>query len=87
MVIVSQLKINKMFTVEIRINGTLINHIYGHNEGDSTKPGEDSYRYELYEVETRKVTNGTVTHARRNGINALIRDILTDSEKMKGKGN
>jgi hypothetical protein len=73
-----------MFTVEIRINGSLINHIYGHNEGPSrTKNGEDAYRYELYEVESRKMTNGTVSHNRGNGINALVVAILTDSAKNR----
>lgn len=76
-----------MFTVEIKINGTLINHIYGHNEGPAKggKFQEDKYRYELYQVETKGVRNGTVTHYRPDGINALVVAILQDAETKKGK--
>lgn len=71
-----------MFTVEIKINGALISHIYGHNEGDVT-PGECKYRYEYYETETRKVVNGNVRHKRNKGIRNLINSILTDVDKKK----
>ena len=67
-----------MFTVEIKINGSLINHIYGHNEGSSPDGRGDQYRYELYEVETRAVKNGRVTHKRSDGINKLVAAILLD---------
>jgi hypothetical protein len=68
-----------MFTVEIKINGTLINHIYGRNEGPSHDGLGDQYRYELYEVETRQVNNGRVTHKRSDGINKLVAAILLDA--------
>lgn len=76
-----------MFTVEVRINGSLISHIYGHNEGPSPtgKFQEDVYTYELYEVESRNVRNGQVTHYRPNGINALIGMILSDVDKREPK--
>ena len=70
-----------MFTVEIKINGSLIGHIYGHNEGHTDKG--DRYRYEYYETETRKIVNGEVTHPRRNGIRPLITAILSDVEHTK----
>jgi len=65
-----------MFTVEIKINGALISHIYGHNQGDSPKGCK--YRYEYYETETRKIVNGTVIHARQKGIRELVNAILSD---------
>jgi len=68
-----------MFTVEIKINGSLISHIYGHNEGDTANGCK--YRYEFYEVETRKVTNGFVVHPRQDGITELIKIILKDAKK------
>jgi len=74
-----------MFTVEIKINGSLINHIYGHNEGPSSVRGNDAYRYELYEVETRSIRNGNVNHDRKDGINALVAKILQDADTKKGK--
>ena len=67
-----------MFTVEIKINGSLINHIYGHNEGPAPVGLGDQYRYELYEVEKRDVKNGRVTHKRSDGINKLVAAILLD---------
>lgn len=73
-----------MFTVEIRINGSLINHIYGHNEGPSStgKYQEDLYSYELYEVDSRNVRNGQVAHYRPDGINSLLVKILNNAEQQ-----
>ena len=75
-----------MFTVELKINGTLIAHVYGHNEGFDEKTGDYKYRYEYYEVESRKVTNGIITHDRKKGLNALVSSILTHAEKEKVSG-
>ena len=65
-----------MFTFEIRINGSLIAHIYGHNEGST--PKGDRYRYEYYETESRKLVTGEVTHRRERGIRPLVAAILND---------
>ncbi len=68
-----------MFTVEIRINGSLISHIYGQNRGMT---GElTNYAYEYYEPETRNLKKGTVQHDRDAGITPLITKILNDLEK------
>ena len=67
-----------MFTFEIKINGALIGHIYGHNEGST--PRGDRYTYEYYEVEKRKVVNGEVIHRRELGIRPLLIAILSDIE-------
>jgi len=69
-----------MFTMEIRINGTMIAHIYGRNTGE-TKDGAHEYVYELYETETRGVVNGTVYHKRQEGIKKLVSAILADADK------
>lgn len=72
-----------MFTVEIRINGMLINHIYGRNMTAKVK-GQDCYKYELYETETQKIRTGEVHHNPKNGIRQLIAEILND---VKDKSN
>lgn len=72
-----------MFTVEIRINGSMIGHIYGHNEGDTADGCK--YRYEYYEPETRKLIKGNIEHKRSKGIRQLITQILNDIEKPEPK--
>ena len=67
-----------MFTFEIKINGSLIAHIYGHNEGRRNAEGETEYRYEYYETENPKLTVGTVHHDPQKGIRPLIVEILQD---------
>lgn len=67
-----------MFTFEIRINGSLIGHIYGHNESRTDDEGRDEYSYEYYETGTRKLIKGTVFHRRVEGIRPLVTKILTD---------
>jgi len=67
-----------MFTFEIKINGSLIAHIYGHNEGRYNEEGETEYRYEYYETERPKLTTGTVFHDTEKGIRPLIVEILQD---------
>ena len=69
-----------MFTIEIKINGSLVGHIYGHNEGHINAKGETLYRYEYYEVETRRVRPGTVRHVRKGGIRSLVVAILSSVE-------
>lgn len=75
-----------MFTIETRINGSLINHIYGHNEGRN-EDGSTRYRYEFYKVESNELKSGFVNHKRSDGINDLIVAILNDAkmEKQNGK--
>jgi len=70
-----------MFTVELKINGSMIGHIYGHNEGVRASDAEgDRYRYEYYRPETRRVHNGEITHVRSEGIEKLVALILMDVE-------
>lgn len=66
-----------MFTVEIKINGSLIAHVYGVNQ-TVLPTGLTRYGYEVYEVASRKVTTGTVEHLRLAGIVPLISTILDD---------
>jgi hypothetical protein len=69
-----------MFTVEIRINGSLIGHVYGRNKGDNND-GTSSYEYEYYEPEQRKVKKGKVDHRRMDGAVPLVVKILSDAVK------
>lgn len=70
-----------MFTFEIRINGSLIGHIYGHNEDQYDDEGRTEYSYEYYDVETRTQTKGTVFHHRKEGIRKLVKLILEDVDE------
>jgi hypothetical protein len=70
-----------MFTFEIRINGSLIGHIYGHNEARSDKEGRTEYSYEYYDVENRQTHKGTVFHRRNDGIRPLVTKILNDVDE------
>ena len=72
-----------MFTVEIKINGTMIVHIYGLNKCEITDTGETKYDYEIYEVSTRQVKSGSINHFRSKGVAPLVASILLDSEKEK----
>ena len=83
-----------MFTTEIRLNGTLIAHIYGRNvcscfgmNPTRTVPKKHfcKYAYEYYEVDTRKVRSGTVEHNREDKVRKLITAILNDVEKQEKK--
>ena len=66
-----------MFTIEIKINGAMIGHIYGHNEGlDPEGSGDTTYKWEYYRVESRKLEHGKVLHNRDCGIESLICKIL-----------
>lgn len=68
-----------MFTTEVRVNGTLVVFIYGHNEG-SYLPGLSRYKYELYQPETERVQTGEVAHKRSDGILRLVQKILLHVE-------
>jgi hypothetical protein len=66
-----------MFTVEIKINGSLIGHIYARNVKD-VGLDECEYAYEYYEPESRGLTKGKVRHRRKDGIRPLVGMILGD---------
>ena len=70
-----------MISVEIKINGSLIAHIYGHNEGTYNSKGETQYSYELYEVAKgdKALKYGTVDHKRDEGIFQLIKKICAEA--------
>ena len=71
-----------MFTIEIKINGSMIGHIYGRNIGytEDCGPNEHmmNYTYEYYEPETREIKSGRVKHERTDGARRLVQLILED---------
>jgi hypothetical protein len=74
-----------MFSVEIKINSTLISHIYGHNEGEVSS-GETKYVYRFYSPEEKPcLKEGYVLHFRNSGINKLIGKILDNVEEKNMK--
>ena len=71
-----------MFTTEIRVNGTLIGHVYGRNLME-TKDGKDHYTFEYYAPENPgEVVKGDVWHTRSDGIRKLLVKILQEVEKQ-----
>ena len=73
-----------MFTVEIRINGSLVSHIYGVNVTDSHPINNgkgDCYDCQVYDVEKRASRDVLVQHHRKHGINALVAKILKKAEQ------
>lgn len=72
-----------MFSVEIRINGEMISHIYGHNI-KHLKGDWFMYDYQFYSMDNdkKKFKQGTVKHRRnKDSINILIGKILSDVKK------
>lgn len=67
-----------MFTAEIRINGTLLTHIYGHNSGLTDAKRRHIYDVTCYSVETQKTATFQVNHERKLGINKLLSQILEE---------
>jgi len=71
-----------MFTVEIKVNGALIGHIYGQNLGVELD-GKTKYKYEYYEPGANKIVNGSVYCVREDGIRPLITTILNEIDNKK----
>lgn len=68
-----------MFVVEIRVNGNMIMHIYGRNTtGIKDQSLYNRYEYEIYEVSSKKITHGEVSHKQEDGIKALVATILRE---------
>ena len=71
-----------MFTVEMRINGTLIVHIYGHNERD-VDGYKSEYQYHAYSPEDGEIISGKVIHDRGEGLPYLVSQIIADARERK----
>lgn len=67
-----------MFTVEIKINGTLIKHLYGHNTGEIKDNGDNKYECHLYSCEKKNITSAVFSHNPDNGINELVAKCLKE---------
>ena len=72
-----------MFSVEIRVKGTLTHHIYGQNVGE-VDDNANLYNYVLYCVEGHGVTSGTVQHVRKSGLTKLVKLIIDDVTLKEG---
>ena len=74
-----------MFSVEVKINGILIGHLYGHNKGymeSDDLSDECLYSYEWFEPGTGKeVKRGNITHKRDDGMVKLLSKIFKKLEK------
>jgi len=67
-----------MFTVELRVNGALVGHVYGRNVGDGAQ-GRDRYAWEYYEPELGgRLLTGVVEHLRSDGLAKLAAKVLKE---------
>lgn len=68
-------------SIELKINGTIIGHIYYHNEGYITE-GECQYLYEYHSWPNGvTITDGVVIHTRVQGVEVLAELILREINK------
>ena len=70
-----------MGSMEFKINGTLIQHIFLQNMGVIDK-GKYLYTYEFYEYQ-KDIVKGEVFHKRDDGMTTLCRLILEDVEQRR----
>lgn len=75
--------IKRMFSVEIRINGNLVSHLYGQNMIDIDDDKKCRYRYVYHRVDKLDSTEGNVSHKHDDGIEKLLQIVLKDMEKRK----
>ena len=69
-----------MMTVEIKINGCLIGHIYAVNEGYVN--GKYRYRFDYYDVGKAELKKGNrVLHKRDDGALVLTKKIIGELTK------
>jgi hypothetical protein len=78
-----------MFTVEIKVNGSIVNAIDAHNTGRINADGLTRYDYRMarFPIDQRLVQthHGNVHHRREDGIERLVEKIIAHSLK-KGSG-
>ena len=78
-----------MFSVETRINGILISHVYGKNITHTLldhKEEGDVYSYTYTETETGYSCSGTILHKRKDGLTQLVSTIMLDVLKKQDGG-
>lgn len=77
-----------MLTVEIRINGSIINVCNVINEGTSDVNGNHNYTYQgtKFDVDVRKppvIFGGAIKHKRSDGAEALVEKLMALCAKGK----
>ena len=71
-----------MLTTEIKINGSIIAHLYLHNNISINEYGQYEYYWEYYEVNRQcTIKSGIIYHDRSEGAAVLVRDILKEITK------
>jgi len=71
-----------MITIEIRINGALIGHIYAVNLRGAPD-GLCEYRYEYYEPDRGSLVTGKIKHQRPEGALALVAKLARAAKRKK----
>lgn len=68
-----------MFEVDIRVNGVLAGHVYGHRMAEFGD-GLAAYEFEYYQP-GKGTAKGKVVHRQDDGIRKLVGEILKLAEK------
>lgn len=64
-----------MFTIELRVNSTLVGHVYGKRIKENGERRQ--YEYEYYEPEASEIAKHTIWSSKDAPLAVLVRDILT----------
>ena len=77
-----------MFTIEYRINGTIIGVVYGHNDGlDANRQDKKQevcrYTWRYHDIGDGVVYKGEISHDRAAGLLVLVAKITIEAEKQK----
>jgi len=70
-----------MFTMEIRVNGTMIGHVYGRNLSTDSS-GKSKYKIDYYKPELPKLLTTTLYHKRDDGIEKLVETIMQEVQEL-----
>jgi len=70
-----------MLTVEVKVNGVIINHFYVVNQQHINEISGHEYTYTVYFANNRIIKNGKVTHRQSDGALTLVKKIIEDMEK------
>ena len=76
-----------MFTVELKVNGVLCSHLYGHNTYPGAINEKMRCRYSIshYRVRDGSTVSFTVQHDQKDGLDILIEKALSKANKLRSK--
>lgn len=72
-----------MFTAELKINGSLIGVLYGHNLDRMDDKGRTLYEYSYWEPMQKEAIEGTIAHFYGEGLDTLVSAILRETSEQR----